>query len=134
MNRPDDSATREAASAVARPRNLYPNYHAHVYFDAQTLEQARTLCEQAADLFGVAMGRVHQRPVGPHPRWSCQLTFDSQRFDQLIPWLDAHRDGLTVLVHPSTGDSLADHTTHASWLGDPVELDLSQFLSKARNP
>ena len=134
MNRPDDNGTKEGLSAVARPRNLHSSYHAHVYFDAQTLAQARALCERAADLYGVAMGRVHERLVGPHPRWSCQLSFEAEQFDRLIPWLDAHREGLTVLVHPSTGDALADHTTHASWLGHPVELDLSPFLSKVRRP
>lgn len=42
-------------------------YHAHVYFDARTIEQARALCEQAAQLFALKMGRVHERSVGPHP-------------------------------------------------------------------
>jgi len=42
-------------------------FHAHVYFDAETVEQARALCEAARDRFGVAMGRMHERPVGPHP-------------------------------------------------------------------
>jgi len=46
-------------------------YHAHVYFDASTIDQARALCEQAAQLFPLKMGRVHERPVGPHPDWSC---------------------------------------------------------------
>ncbi|MGQ0752177.1 MAG: DOPA 4,5-dioxygenase family protein [Betaproteobacteria bacterium] len=111
----------------ARPKNVYPQYHAHVYFDEQTVEQARELCQSAAKRFGVAMGRVHQRPVGPHPRWSCQLAFDSAQFDTLIPWLDANRGGLTVLVHGVTGDDLEDHTTHASWLGEPVALNLEVF-------
>ena len=109
------------------PRNTHSHYHAHVYFDERSVEQARTLCEQAAAKFGVAMGRVHQKLVGPHPRWSCQLAFDSKQFDGLVAWLDAHRGGLTVLVHADTGHNLEDHTTHASWLGEPAELDLSHF-------
>ena len=109
------------------PRNIFPEYHAHVYFDEQTVEQARVLCEEAAKRFAVAMGRVHKRPVGPHPRWSCQLSFDSKQFDTLIPWLDANRSGLTVLVHGVTGHELEDHTTHASWLGEPVALNLEVF-------
>ncbi|RPI45945.1 MAG: 4,5-dioxygenase [Betaproteobacteria bacterium] len=112
------------------PRNLHSRYHAHVYFDARTIEQARALCQQAAGLFGVAMGRVHEKLVGPHPHWSCQLSFDSTQFDRLIPWLDAHRGGLTVLVHASTGNEIEDHTTHAYWLGEPAELDLSHFQRK----
>jgi len=110
-----------------RPENLHDHYHAHVYFDEKTVEQAQTLCEQAAAKFGVVMGRVHQKLVGPHPHWSCQLAFDSRQFDELVPWLDAHRNGLNILVHADTGEHLQDHTTHASWLGEPAELDLSHF-------
>lgn len=112
---------------IQRPGNVFSQYHAHVYFDGKTVEQARRLCESAAKRFGVAMGRVHQKPVGPHPRWSCQLSFDSAQFERLIPWLDANRGGLTVLVHGVTGQELKDHTTHASWLGEPVELNLEVF-------
>ena len=117
---------------VQRPRNVHSSYHAHVYFDETSVEQARQLCEGAARLFGVAMGRMHRRPVGPHPYWSCQLSFDSGRFDALIPWLDAHRGPLNVLVHGVTGNHLEDHTTHAAWLGEPAELDLSVFASDGR--
>ena len=109
------------------PRNTHSHYHAHVYFDERSVGEARALCEQVAAKFGAAMGRVHQKLVGPHPRWSCQLAFDSKQFDGLVPWLDAHRGGLTVLVHANTGNNLEDHTTHASWLGEPAELDLSHF-------
>ena len=112
---------------IKRPENLHPHYHAHVYFDETSTAQARALCEGAAQKFGVAMGRVHEKLVGPHPRWSCQLAFDSAAFDALVPWLDAHRGGLTILVHADTGDDLEDHTTHAAWLGEPAELDLSHF-------
>jgi aromatic ring-cleaving dioxygenase len=110
-----------------RPRNVHDRYHAHVYFDAGTVAQARELCRAAAQRFGVAMGRVHEKRVGPHPSWSCQLAFDAAQFDALVPWLDAHRAGLTVFVHGVTGDDLADHTVHASWLGEPATLDLSVF-------
>jgi DOPA 4,5-dioxygenase len=100
-----------------------------VYFDEHSTEQARALCQAAADRFGVQMGRVHEKLVGPHPRWSCQLAFDAKQFEALIPWLDAHRAGLNILVHADTGNHLEDHTTHASWLGEPAELDLSHFRS-----
>ena len=33
--------------------------------------------------------------------------------------------GLRALVHPLTDDDLADHTTLAQWIGEPLELDLS---------
>lgn len=110
-----------------RPVNIHPAYHAHVYFDAGTVAQARALCGQAGSLFKVAVGRVHEREVGPHPRWSCQLAFAADEFERIVPWLDAHRDGLDVFVHGVTGDDLKDHTEHACWLGKEWPLDLSQF-------
>lgn len=121
------SIVMSAPQITPRPHNSFARYHAHVYFDEKTAEQARSVCQSAAKLFGVAMGRVHQKPVGPHPRWSCQLSFDSAQFDKLIPWLDENRGGLTVLVHGVTGNDLEDHTMHASWLGKPVELRLEVF-------
>ncbi|HWV09726.1 DOPA 4,5-dioxygenase family protein [Pseudomonas sp.] len=100
-------------------------YHAHVYFDAQTLDQARALCEEAAQRFPLKMGRVHERPVGPHPDWSCQLAFRPELFGELIPWLALKRDGLVVLVHPITGNDLLDHRDRALWMGAVRPLDLS---------
>ncbi|QXI28608.1 DOPA 4,5-dioxygenase family protein [Pseudomonas vanderleydeniana] len=102
-------------------------YHAHVYFDASTLAQARELCERAAATFALKMGRVHERLVGPHPDWSCQLAFDAEQFGAVVPWLALNRQGLVVFTHPLTGDDLADHRDHAIWMGAVRPLDLSIF-------
>ncbi|MDM0003848.1 DOPA 4,5-dioxygenase family protein [Variovorax sp. J22G73] len=110
-----------------RPENLYPQYHAHIYFAPATLAQARALVERAGRELMVVVGRVHERLVGPHPHWSCQLAFDAGQFDQVIGWLDANRDGLDVFVHGLTGDDFADHTAHAMWLGEESALDLRMF-------
>ena len=112
---------------IKRPQNVHDEYHAHVYYDSETLQVASGLCRQAGELFGLKVGTIHQKPVGPHPRWSCQISFASKDFDAFIPWLDASRNGLSVLVHGLTGEHLKDHTDHAYWLGDSHELDLSMF-------
>ena len=109
------------------PVNKHDKYHAHVYFDHQSVTFATILCEKAANLFGLPVGRVHHREIGPHPRWSCQITFTSDDFDVLIPWLEHERNGLTVFVHAVTGDNLADHTDMAYWLGKPETLNLAIF-------
>ena len=103
------------------------NYHAHVYFDADSKPDARYICEEAVARFGVQMGRMHDRPVGPHPEPSCQLLADPDQFAQLLPWLALHRNGLTVFIHPNTGNHLEDHRDHAIWLGGSQTLDLSIF-------
>ncbi len=74
-----------------RPQNLHEAYHAHVYFDAGTVDEARALVAQAGNTFNVQVGRVH---------------------------------GLT-------GDDLADHTSHAYWLGNEWPLDVSMFQRSA---
>ncbi|WIY23604.1 DOPA 4,5-dioxygenase family protein [Parasedimentitalea psychrophila] len=103
------------------------SYHAHVYFDADSVDQARALCQTAASTFGLIMGRVHQRNVGPHPMWSCQLLASPVQFSELLPWLALNRDGLIVFAHPETGDHLADHRDHGIWLGTGLDLDLTIF-------
>lgn len=100
-------------------------YHAHVYFDAATLDQARALCEAAARRFPLKMGRVHEKPVGPHPDWSCQLAFKASLFAEVVPWLALHRKGLVVFIHPITGQDLIDHRDRAMWMGAVRPLDLS---------
>lgn len=100
-------------------------YHAHVYFGPETLAQARALCEQAAALFPLKLGRIHERAVGPHPDWSCQLAFRAPLFDQVVPWLAVNRAGLVVFIHPITGHDLIDHRDRAIWMGAVRPLDLS---------
>jgi DOPA 4,5-dioxygenase len=80
----------------------------------------------------VSVGRVHAQPVGPHPRWCCQLAFCAAEFDSVVPWLDTHRQGLDVFVHGLSGDALKDHTDYAYWLGNEWPLDLRQFLAPGR--
>jgi len=103
-------------------------FHAHVYFDAATVDQACTLCEQARDRFEIPMGRMHERPVGPHPDWSCQLTVAPDKFLMVIPWLALNRNGLVVFVHPETGDDLVDHRDGAIWMGAVRPLKLEMFM------
>jgi len=112
---------------IKRPVNIHQHYHAHVYFDQQTLAFATHLCQQAGEFFDLKIGRIHQKAVGPHPRWSCQISFTNRDFDKLIPWLDEHRNGLNIFVHGNTGDDLRDHTEYAYWLGESVELNLAMF-------
>ena len=111
--------------------NHIRGYHAHGYFDDNTVDQARALCERARDTFGVVMGRVHERPVGPHPMYSCQLAASVEQFAELLPWLALNRDGLIVFSHPETGNDLEDHRDHGIWLGTGLKLDLSIFSINA---
>ncbi|WP_321836558.1 DOPA 4,5-dioxygenase family protein [Pseudomonas kulmbachensis] len=102
-------------------------YHAHLYFDPPTIAPACRLAEEGTRLFNLQMGRVHERPVGPHPDWSCQLAFGPGLIGAVLPWLALNRRGLVVFLHPDTGNDLLDHTEHAIWMGAIRPLDLSVF-------
>ena len=106
--------------------NVITGYHAHVYFDAAKRERAWALRERVTSAFPEAqIGRFHERNVGPHPRWSFQIAFAPDQFDRVVPWLMLHREGLTVFLHPETGDQLTDHAERAVWMGEllPLYLD-----------
>jgi aromatic ring-cleaving dioxygenase len=101
------------------------NYHAHVYYDAETRAAALKHCEAAGKTFGVKIGRMHDNPVGPHPRGSCQLTIGVEQFADIVPWLVLNRGALTIFTHAQTGNALKDHTDHVIWLGPSETLKLS---------
>ena len=103
------------------------DFHAHIYFDASQLEQAKALAQAVQQRFGVAVGHFHQRPVGPHPRGSVQLTVPVERFGEIATWLAVYRDGLTIFAHASTGDHVADHSRNVVWFGPSEPLDMSIF-------
>lgn len=111
------------------PTALIQCFHAHVYFDAGTVEQAGALCLLSSQRFDLQTGRMHQQPVGPHPNWSCQLAFGRQAFGSVVQWLAMHRAGLVVFIHPLTGDEIADHRDHALWTGAVRPLDLARLVA-----
>lgn len=114
-------------SKSKRPINSHENYHAHIYFNDKTKELAKKLCTISADTFSLNVGRFHEKQVGPHPCWSCQITFTAKDFDCYITWLDVNKEDLTIFIHPVTDDALNDHTVFAYWLGQEVELKLDIF-------
>lgn len=103
------------------------DFHAHIYFDAEELGRAQELAGAARERFGVAVGHFHQRPIGPHPRGSVQMTVPTEVFGQVATWLAVSRAGLTIFAHASTGDDRRDHTHNVVWFGPSEELDLSIF-------
>ena len=108
---------------------LHP-YHAHIYFDAHERVAADQLHQILSERKGtgdlksvIFVGKTRDKPVGPHPKPQFEVHFSE---DSLAAMLSLIREsGLTALVHPLTNDDLADHTSLAYWIGEPVSLDLS---------
>ena len=109
------------------PTSAIESWHAHVYFDAPRRDAAWALRELIASALGerMALGRFHERPVGPHPMWSYQLEFAPAQFAHVVGWLALTHGALDVFVHPNTGDALVDHRDRALWLGRSYALNLA---------
>jgi DOPA 4,5-dioxygenase len=107
---------------------IIKHYHAHIYYAPVSIrDRATRLRERVAAAFPEAtLGRWHDALVGPHPQSMYQIAFPRTLLASFLPWLMLNRDGLTILLHPGTGDAYADHTDHAVWLGGilPLRLDV----------
>jgi aromatic ring-cleaving dioxygenase len=99
-------------------------YHAHIYYTADDRAAAEALREQfrgeAEILF---VGRMIDDGVGPHPIAQFGIHFLERSVPEIVAAIEA--SGLRALVHPLTHDDLADHSSLARWIGEPVALDLS---------
>ena len=102
------------------------SWHAHVYFDAASRDSAWAFRDTVTARFHdlVTMGRFHERPVGPHPRWSYQVAFAPAQFAEVVSWLALNHGTLDVFVHPNTDNELRDHRDCAIWIGRAHQLDL----------
>ncbi len=103
---------------------IIEGFHAHIYYTPETKPVAARLREAMGDLFTVTLGRWHDVLVGPHRQSMYQVAFAREEFPRLVPWLMLNREGLSILVHPLTGDDYEHHATHSLWLGPPLPLNL----------
>ncbi|HTL37949.1 MAG TPA: DOPA 4,5-dioxygenase family protein [Kofleriaceae bacterium] len=105
-------------------------YHAHIYTpDPASREVAARLREALPGVATVQLGRWHDGPIGPHPISMYQVAFEPSELAKIVPWLMLNRGGLSILVHPETGNDVEDHETNPLWLGTPVTLDI-EFLRR----
>lgn len=103
-------------------------YHAHIYYEigdraaAERLQEAFSRAKGNGDAGSVLyVGELRDRSVGPHPKPQFEIHFFEVALPTVLSLIKA--SGLTALVHPLTDDDLADHTSLATWIGEPLPLD-----------
>ncbi len=112
------------------PTRQIHGFDAHIYFTPESRDRAQALRDKAfAELKTIPMriGPLIDKKVGPHPLPMFQIQFSPGSLSEMILWLMANRNGLTVLVHQITGDDLRDHYDGALWMGEILELDDTQL-------
>jgi DOPA 4,5-dioxygenase len=60
-----------------------------------------------------------------------EIHFHEQWRSEVVAAIEG--SSLRALVHPLTDDDLADHTTLAEWIGEPLELDVSVLDPPGKN-
>jgi aromatic ring-cleaving dioxygenase len=105
-------------------------WHAHIYAHADELDAAKALRDRlsaalaSGEMEGLRyVGRLAGGPVGPHPLPQFEVHFVPAADLEIRRLIAA--SSLTALIHPLTDDDLADHTSLAQWIGQPLPLDVS---------
>jgi aromatic ring-cleaving dioxygenase len=104
--------------------------HAHIYYQAGNRLIAKQLHDELlagqcrGELTDVLfVGVMTDRPVGPHPLPQYEVHFHRAALPVILERIRAA--GLRALVHELTDDDLGDHTSQATWIGEPLDLDLT---------
>ena len=105
-------------------------FHAHIYYDASDRSAAEHLQSElqtkkgTGDLVDIIfVGEMRDRAVGPHPMPQYEVHFYRKALPIVVERIKTN--GLRALVHRLTDDDLADHTSQALWIGEPLALELS---------
>jgi len=104
-------------------------YDVHVYYaDQEQREEATALRQTMTENFPwMNFYQPKDRPIGPHPIPMWEADFggyeNRDRLGEVYSFLRVEHGNLSVLIHPHSMDGdYADHTRHALWFGDVLDL------------
>ena len=113
-------------------------YHAHIYYGAGERPAAEALrgeflrrAEADGEQRVLFVGQMTDSGVGPHPLPQYEVHFLRRSLASVVSAI--RESGLRALVHPLTDDDVADHTSLAHWIGEPLELDLCTLDPPGQN-
>ncbi|MAH05918.1 MAG: 4,5-dioxygenase [Alphaproteobacteria bacterium] len=106
-------------------------HHVHIYFNDAVKDTAMALREKISkDFPNLKQGRVHDAPIGPHPMGSF-LVIVENNLAVFKKYLSQEHNGLSILIHPETGDDYNDHAeANIEWLGTARHLNRDVFGPK----
>jgi DOPA 4,5-dioxygenase len=113
-------------------------YHAHIYYVPETREAAAKVRNQLGDKMASGeipqlrfIGQMKDYKAGPHPIPQFEIHYTKAALPEIVSFIE--NTGLTALVHPLTDDDVADHTSLAQWIGEPLDLDLATLDPPGHN-
>lgn len=107
-------------------------YHFHLYYEFENTTIASKLREKIKQTFKIEVGRLWEKPVGPHPVCSCQVSVPAELFEKMTAWLLQNRNDIDFFIHPVTGNDIADHTDFIMWIGKSYKLNTEFFYKNKK--
>lgn len=103
------------------------HFHAHIYFESDQQPEITKLRLLALSDTLFTLNKLHEKPVGPHPKAMLELHFTDVAYERAMAWLKANCFSFSVLIHQDTGDDFKDHTDDIHWLGEVLPINFSFF-------
>lgn len=110
-------------------------FHAHIYFNALTRENALTLSSKVLSqgYSGVKIIKIYDHKAGPHHLPMVEMHFTEKVKDQMLSFLQSHHENLSILIHEDSGDDFKDHL-NPQWVGEVLPIDFDFFQKVASDP
>jgi aromatic ring-cleaving dioxygenase len=106
---------------------IIKHYHFHLYYELENLSLAADIRKEVNQAFDLEVGRLWEKPVGPHPVCSCQVTVPVDKFEEVTAWFLKNRKGIDLFIHPVSGDDILDHSDSIMWIGKSYKLNTDFF-------
>jgi aromatic ring-cleaving dioxygenase len=104
------------------------NYHAHIYYSEKTREIAQSMRQKISSNLAIdSISPLIDKLVGPHTASMFEVDFSESNLEIVIQWLEKHRKGLSVLIHPVIEDEYEAHLKKGKWLGTILPLNSDGF-------
>jgi len=106
---------------------IISGYHVHVYFhDAESKSKAIAMREEMNKRFQIKISRLFDEVDldDPHQRPMFFANLPASEFADVVPWVMLNQNGLNIMIHPISGNDLADHRDYPLWLGSVLTVNL----------
>ena len=100
-------------------------YHIHIYTrDGWEDFLATALAGELQERFPGQVSAAHKvGKVGPHTLDNTEVDIKPEAFGDVVRFLQMNAQGMSILIHPRTGDEFFDHKQAAMWIGEPVAFN-----------
>ncbi|TPX31037.1 hypothetical protein SmJEL517_g05549 [Synchytrium microbalum] len=106
----------------------------HVYFWQNNAKSVKSIIKLHDDFRRefpeIRVYMIHSKPVGPHTVGMFEInTFSPLETGVVFSWMVVNRGEHSVLIHPHTDDPVHEHSVLATWMGQPVPIDLEMLAT-----